>query len=48
MYSFIEGDELLGKHNGIRNKVSNSVKEELDFKPISNKKFFENQNIVLR
>ena len=42
MYSFIEGDELLGKYNGIRNKVSNSVKEELDFEPIFNKNFFEN------
>ena len=37
MYFFTE-DELLKKYNGIWNKVSDSIKKELDCKPIYNKK----------
>ena len=39
---FIEDDELLGKYNGIWIKVSNSLKKQLECKPIYNKFFFEN------
>ena len=42
MYFFIEDDELLGKYNGIWIKVSNSLKKQLECKPIYNKFFFEN------
>ena len=37
--SFIEDDELLDKNNGIWNKMSNSIKKELDCRPIYNKIF---------
>ena len=37
MNSFIETDELLEKFNGVWNKVSNSIKEELNCEPISSK-----------
>ena len=36
---FIEDDELLEIYNGIWNKVSNSIKKELDCEPIYNKTF---------
>ena len=38
---FIEDDEFLEEYNDIWNKVSNSIKEELDCKPIYNKKNLE-------
>ena len=39
MYFLIEDDELLKKYNGIWNKVSNSIKKELDNEPIYNNFF---------
>ena len=41
MYFFIEVDELLETYNGISNRVSNSIKRELDCKPIYNEKFLK-------
>ena len=37
----IEDDELVKKYNDIWNKVSNSIKQELDCKPIYTKKFLK-------
>ena len=34
MNSFIETEELFEKFNGAWNKVSNNIKEELEFEPI--------------
>ena len=48
MYLFIEGDELLEKYNDIWEKVSNSIKKELDCKPIYDQKTSKTQNNVLR
>ena len=39
---------IFEKNIYIWNKVSNSIKKELDFKPIYNKFFFEKQNKVLQ
>ena len=44
----IEDDDLLEKHNTIRDKVSFDIKKEFDSKPVYNKKFFENQNKILQ
>ena len=41
MYFFIEDDKLLETYNNIWNKVSNSIKKELDWKAIYNKKFLK-------
>ena len=41
MQFFIKGDELLESYNDIWNNVSNSIKKELDCKPIYNKKFLK-------
>ena len=43
MYFFKEDDELLETYNEIWNKVNNSIKEELNFEPIYNKKFLKNK-----
>ena len=48
MYLFIEGDELLEKHNDVWEKVSNSIKKELDCEPIYDQKTSKTQNNVLR
>ena len=37
----IEDDELLKKYNDTSNKVSDSIKKELDSDPIYNKKFLK-------
>ena len=37
--SFIEDNELLETYKGICNKVSNSIKKEIDCEPITRKKF---------
>ena len=45
MYFSVEDDELLENYNGINgvwNKASNSIKRELDWEHIYNKKIFEN------
>ena len=47
MQFFIKGDELLESYNDIWNNVSNSIKKELDCKPIYNKKISESQNKAL-
>ena len=39
IFSFIEGDELLETYNGIWDKVGNSIKKEIDYEPITRKKF---------
>ena len=41
MYFSIEDDELMKKYNDICDKVSNSMKKELDCKPIYNKIILE-------
>ena len=46
MYFLIEYEDLLEKHNTIRDKVSAGIKNEFDREPIYNKKTFENQNVV--
>ena len=40
-YFLIENDDLLKKYNDIWNKVSNSIKIELDCKPIYNREFLK-------
>ena len=42
----IKDAKLLKKHVDLWNKVSNSIKKELDSKPIYFKKIFEYQNKV--
>ena len=44
----INDDDLLEKCSSIWNIVSNSIKKELDYEPIYNNFFFENQNRVLQ
>ena len=39
--SFIEDNELLETYKGIWNKISNSIKKEIDCEPITRKKFSE-------
>ena len=39
MYYLIEDDELLEKYNYVWNKVIDSIKKELNSKPIYNKNF---------
>ena len=41
MYYFIEDVELLKTYNGIWNRISNSIKKELDCKPIHNNKILK-------
>ena len=36
---FIEDDELLETYNGIWDKVSTSIKKEIDCEPMTRKKF---------
>ena len=42
---FIKDGELLGKFNGIWNKVKNNIKKEINCEPV-NKKIFEKKNKV--
>ena len=46
MYFLTENDDLLEKYDSIWDKVSVDSKNELDSKPVSNKKFLENQNKI--
>ena len=39
IFSFIEDAELLETYNGIWDKVGNSIKKEIDYEPITRKKF---------
>ena len=39
IFSFIEDYELLETYNGIWDKVGNSIKKEIDYEPITRKKF---------
>ena len=39
IFSFIEDDELLETYNGIWDKVGNGIKKEIDYEPITRKKF---------
>ena len=41
MYFLIKDDDLLETYNDIWNKISNSIKKELDCEPIYNKKFLK-------
>ena len=41
MNFLIKNDDLLKKYNDIWNKVSNSIKKEVDCEPIYNKMFLE-------
>ena len=41
IHFFVIDEELLGKCNGIWNRVSNSIKKELDCEPVYNKKFLK-------
>ena len=45
--SFIEDDELIEMYNSIWNRVSSSIRKELDCEPMYNKKTSENHNKVL-
>ena len=40
MFHLIEDDELVETYTDIWNRVSNSIKKELDFKPVYNNKNF--------
>ena len=41
MYFLIKDDDLLETYSNIWNKISNSIKKELDCEPIYNKKFLK-------
>ena len=41
MHFFIEDVELLETYNGIWNRISNSIKKELDCKPMRNNKILK-------
>ena len=41
MYFLIEDDDLLEKHNTIRDKVSADIKKEFDNEPVYNKEFLK-------
>ena len=41
IHFFVIDEELLGKYNGFWNRVSNSIKKELDCELVYNKKFLK-------